>query len=98
MLAVGGGSALCAAKAVAIRLRNPAPLDALRGHRAAAGAAGAEHRGADDRGIGQRGLERRRAARRRAATRHLVIRGRGYEPRVALLDGELLRDAAAARR
>ncbi len=27
----------------------------------------------------------------RGRERHLVIRGRGYEPRVALLDGELLR-------
>src|SRR5918997_3234396 len=31
VLAVGGGSALCAAKAVAIRLRNPAPLDLYEG-------------------------------------------------------------------
>jgi len=31
VLAVGGGSAMCAAKAVAIRLRNPAPLDRYEG-------------------------------------------------------------------
>lgn len=90
VLAIGGGSALCAAKAVAIRLRNPAPLEAYAGidklpaHPAPTIAipttAGS--------GSEVSTVVVLHDARLR---QHLVIRGRGYEPDVALLDGTLLR-------
>jgi alcohol dehydrogenase class IV len=89
VLAVGGGSALCAAKAVAIRLRNPGPLELY---------AGVGNLPADPAptvaipttaGSGSEVstvvvLHDERLA------QHLVIRGEGYEPEVALLDGTLL--------
>jgi alcohol dehydrogenase class IV len=90
VLAVGGGSALCAAKAVAIRLRNPAPLSAYEGvgrlpappapSVAIPTTAGSGSEVSNVVVLHDPGRER-----------HLVIRGRGYEPRVAMLDGELLR-------
>jgi alcohol dehydrogenase class IV len=90
VLAVGGGSAMCAAKAVAIRLRNPAPLGDYEGAGrlpatpaptvAVPTTAGSGSEVSNVVVLHDPGLPR-----------HLVIRGRGYEPRVALLDGELLR-------
>jgi alcohol dehydrogenase class IV len=94
VLAVGGGSAMCAAKGVAIRLRNPAPLDAYEGTgrlpvppasciavptTAGSGSEVSNVVVLHDPGRGG----------------HLVIRGHGYEPRLALLDGELLRSLPA---
>jgi alcohol dehydrogenase class IV len=90
VLAIGGGSALCAAKAVAIRLRNAAPLADYEGvgrldeppapSIAVPTTAGSGSEVSNVVVLHEPGRER-----------HLVIRGRGYEPRVALLDGELLR-------
>ena len=90
VLAVGGGSAMCAAKAVAIRLRNPAPLDAYAGTGrlplapapciAVPTTAGSGSEVSNVVVLHDPGRDG-----------HLVIRGRGYEPQVALLDGELLR-------
>jgi alcohol dehydrogenase class IV len=90
VLAVGGGSALCAAKAVAMRLRNEGPLE----HYAGVGnlprdpaptvaiptTAGS---GSEVSTVVVLHDER--------LDQHLVIRGEGYEPEVALLDGTLLR-------
>jgi alcohol dehydrogenase class IV len=90
VLAVGGGSAMCAAKAVAIRLRNPAPLDAYEGSGrlpvppapsiAVPTTAGSGSEVSNVVVLHDPGRDR-----------HLVIRGHGYAPQVALLDGELLR-------
>jgi alcohol dehydrogenase class IV len=90
ILAVGGGSAMCAAKAAAIRLRNPAPLDAYAGSgrlpaRPAPVIAVPTTAGSGSEVSNVVVLHDPRHV------RHLTIRGRGYEPRVALLDGELLR-------
>ena len=90
VLAIGGGSALCAAKAVAILLRNPDPLGSYEGVGrlafppapavAVPSTAGSGSEVSNVVVLHDPGRER-----------HLVIRGRGYEPRVAILDGELLR-------
>ena len=90
MLAIGGGSALCAAKAVAILLTNPGPLGDYEGvghleslpapSVAVPTTAGSGSEVSNVVVLHDPGRER-----------HLVIRGRGYEPRVAILDGELLR-------
>jgi alcohol dehydrogenase class IV len=90
VLAVGGGSALCAAKAVAIRLRNKGPLDRYTGVGnlprdpaptiAIPTTAGS---GSEVSTVVVLHDER--------LDQHLVIRGEGYEPEVALLDGTLLR-------
>ena len=95
VLAIGGGSAMCAAKGVAIRLRNPAPLDAYEGTGrlpvppapsiAIPTTAGSGSEVSNVVVLHDAGRER-----------HLVIRGHGYEPRVALLDGELLRSLPRA--
>lgn len=90
VLAVGGGSALCAAKAVAIRLRNPAPLDLYVGvgnlpHDPAPTVAIPTTAGSGSEVSTVVVLHDERLA------QHLVIRGEGYEPEVALLDGTLLR-------
>ena len=65
VLAVGGGSALCAAKAVAMRLRNPAPLDAYEGRDRLPSLPAPTRRDPDDGGLRQRGVDRRRPPRRR---------------------------------
>jgi len=90
VLAIGGGSALCAAKAVAILLRNPGPLGDYEGvgrlpsppapSIAVPSTAGSGSEVSNVVVLHDPGRER-----------HLVIRGRGYEPGVAILDGELLR-------
>ena len=89
IVVVGGGSALCAGKAAAIRLRNPAPLHRYAGRDrlpelpaptiaipiiAGSGSEVSEAFVLHDPGFAA----------------HVVIRGRGYSPRAALLDGELL--------
>jgi alcohol dehydrogenase class IV len=94
ILAVGGGSALCAAKAAAIRLTNPPPLDAYAGsgqlpHPPAPVIAVPTTAGSGSEVSNVVVLHDPRH------TRHLVIRGHGYEPTVALLDGELLRSLPA---
>lgn len=90
VLAVGGGSALCAAKAAAIRLRNPPPLDAYAGsdrlpQPPAPTIAIPTTAGSGSEVSNVVVLHDPRLA------RHMVIRGHGYEPRIAMLDGELLR-------
>jgi alcohol dehydrogenase class IV len=90
VLAVGGGSALCAAKAVAIRLRNPGPLELYVGvgnlpEPPAPTVAIPTTAGSGSEVSTVVVLHDERLA------QHLVIRGEGYEPEVALLDGTLLR-------
>jgi alcohol dehydrogenase class IV len=90
VLAVGGGSALCAAKAVAIRLRNDAPLEAYAGvgnlpRDPAPTVAVPTTAGSGSEVSTVVVLHDERL------DQHLVIRGEGYEPEVALLDGTLLR-------
>jgi alcohol dehydrogenase class IV len=89
VLMVGGGSALSVGKAVALRLTNPAPVAAYEGRDRAprtpvpslavptTAGSGSEVSGA---------LVLHDAGRDRL----VVVRGHGYEPDVAVLDGELL--------
>ena len=89
VLAVGGGSALCAGKAVAIRLRNVGSLEDYQGrdrltHRPARTIAIPTTAGSGSEVSTVVVLHDPRHA------QHLVIRGHGYEPDVALLDGTLL--------
>jgi alcohol dehydrogenase class IV len=90
VLAVGGGSALCAAKAAAIRLRNPPPLDAYAGTGRLPAPPAPVIAVPTTAGSGSE-VSNVVVLHDPRHARHLVIRGHGYEPRVALLDGELLR-------
>lgn len=89
VIAVGGGSGLCAGKAVAIRMANPAPL---------AGYAGKDRlpkpplRCIAVPTTGGSGSEVSEVVilHQHDDSDHLMIRGRGYAPRVAILDGEVL--------
>jgi alcohol dehydrogenase class IV len=94
VLAVGGGSAMCAAKGVAIRLRNPAPLDAYEGSGRLPVAPAPSIAVPTTAGSGSE-VSNVVVLHDPGRERHLVIRGHGYEPRVALLDGELLRSLPA---
>jgi alcohol dehydrogenase class IV len=89
VLAIGGGSALCAAKAVAIRLRNPAPLSLYEGSGRLPAAPAPSIAVPTTAGSGSE-VSNVVVLHDPGRPRHLVIRGRGYEPVVALLDGELL--------
>jgi alcohol dehydrogenase class IV len=89
VLAVGGGSALCAGKAAAMRLTNAERLDRYAGRDrleqppapcvAVPTTAGSGSEVSSVVVLHDPGREQ-----------HLVIRGRGYEPDLALLDGTLL--------
>jgi alcohol dehydrogenase class IV len=89
VLGVGGGSALGVAKAVALRLANHARIDSY------AGRDQARHPPAPSIAVpttAGSGSEVSNALVLQAPERErlLVVRGRGYEPDVALLDGNLL--------
>jgi alcohol dehydrogenase class IV len=90
ILAVGGGSALCAAKAAAIRLHNPPPLDAYAGSGQLPRPPAPVIAIPTTAGSGSE-VSNVVVLHDPRHTRHLIIRGHGYEPQVALLDGELLR-------
>jgi alcohol dehydrogenase class IV len=96
LLAAAGGKlslpvcALCAGKAVAIRLRNPPPLGAYIGSGRLPAPPAPVIAIPTTAGSGSE-VSNVVVLHDPDQTRHLVIRGRGYEPRVALLDGELLR-------
>jgi alcohol dehydrogenase class IV len=90
ILAVGGGSALCAAKAAAIRLDNPPPLDAYAGSGQLPRPPAPVIAIPTTAGSGSE-VSNVVVLHDPRHTRHLIIRGHGYEPQVALLDGELLR-------
>jgi len=89
VLAIGGGSALCAAKAVAIRLRNPAPLSLYEGSGRLQAPPAPSIAVPTTAGSGSE-VSNVVVLHDPGRPRHLVIRGRGYEPVVAMLDGELL--------
>lgn len=90
VLGVGGGSALSAAKAVAIRLTNDKPIAQLEGR------AGVPVRPAPciaiptTAGSGAE-VSSSLVFHDPSRARNMVVRGRGCEPDVALLDGEMLR-------
>jgi alcohol dehydrogenase class IV len=90
VLAIGGGSTLCAAKAVAILLRNDGPLDAYEGIGRLPSPPAPTIAVPTTAGSGSE-VSNVVVLHEAGRSRHLVIRGRGYEPAVALLDGELLR-------
>lgn len=90
ILAIGGGSALCAAKAAAIRLTNSPPLDAYAGSGRLPALPAPVIAVPTTAGSGSE-VSNVVVLHDPRHTRHLIIRGPGYEPRVALLDGELLR-------
>jgi alcohol dehydrogenase class IV len=90
VLAIGGGSALCAAKAAAIRLRNPPPLDAYAGSGRLPAPPAPLIAVPSTAGSGSE-VSNVVVLHEPGRSRQLIIRGRGYEPRVALLDGVLLR-------
>jgi alcohol dehydrogenase class IV len=89
VLGIGGGSALSAAKAVAIRLTNARPLSELEGRSGVpiepapciavptTAGSGAE-------------VSSSLVFHDPSRARNMVVRGRGCEPKVALLDGEML--------
>jgi alcohol dehydrogenase class IV len=89
VLAIGGGSTLCAAKAVAIRLRNPGPLDAYEGSGRLPAAPAPSIAVPTTAGSGSE-VSNVVVLHDAGRANHLVIRGRGYEPIVAMLDGDLL--------
>ena len=89
ILAVGGGSALCAGKAAAIRLRNPPPLDAYQGRDRLPLMPAPSIAVPTTAGSGSE-VSTVVVLHDPHHDQHLVIRGRGYEPDVALLDGSLL--------
>jgi alcohol dehydrogenase class IV len=90
VLAVGGGSALCAGKAVAIRLRNPGSLEDYAGRDRLPRPPAPTIAVPTTAGSGSE-VSTVVVLHDPGHPRHLVIRGRGYEPDVALLDGMLLR-------
>jgi alcohol dehydrogenase class IV len=94
VLGIGGGSALCAAKAVAIRLRNPGPLDRYMGREKLPNPPAPVIAIPTTAGSGTE-VSPVVVLHDSSQERHVVIRGRGYEPTVALLDGTLLRSLPA---
>jgi alcohol dehydrogenase class IV len=90
VLAIGGGSALCAAKAVAIRLTNEGPLDRYEGRDRLPARPAPSIAIPTTAGSGSE-VSTVVVLHDPNRSQHLIIRGRGYEPDVALLDGTLLR-------
>ena len=90
VLAVGGGSALCAGKAAAIRLTNPGPLGAYMGRDRLPRLPAPTVAVPTTAGSGSE-VSTVVVLHDPQHAQHVVIRGHGYEPEVALLDGEVLR-------
>lgn len=90
VLAVGGGSGLCAAKAVAIRLTNDGPLTAYEGSGQMPVAPAPVVAVPTTAGSGSE-VSNALVLHEADRDRELVIRGPGCEPRVAVLDGSVLR-------
>jgi alcohol dehydrogenase class IV len=89
VLGVVGGSALCAAKAVAIRLTNPGPLHRYDGDGRLAALPAPTIAIPTTAGSGSE-VSTVVVLHDPDREQHLVIRGHGYEPSVAMLDGTLL--------
>jgi alcohol dehydrogenase class IV len=90
ILAIGGGSALCAGKAAAIRLTNPGPLEAYMGRDRLPALPAPTIAVPTTAGSGSE-VSTVVVLHDPRVVQHVVIRGRGYEPRVTLLDGDVLR-------
>jgi len=90
ILAIGGGSALCAGKAAAIRLTNPGPLGAYMGRDRLPAPPAPTVAVPTTAGSGSE-VSTVVVLHDPQHAQHVVIRGRGYEPEVALLDGDVLR-------
>jgi alcohol dehydrogenase class IV len=86
---VGGGSALCAGKAAAMRLRNPAPLLRYAGRDRLPALPAPSVAVPTTAGSGSE-VSEVVVLHDPHVPGHVAIRGRGYGPGVALLDGELL--------
>ena len=89
VLIIGGGSALCAGKAAAIRLTNAAPLSSYMGRDRLDALPAPCIAVPTTAGSGSE-VSTVVVLHDPAHTGHVVIRGTGYEPDVALLDGTLL--------
>jgi alcohol dehydrogenase class IV len=89
MVVIGGGSALCAGKAAAIRLRNPGPLHRYAGRDRLPALPAPSIAVPTTAGSGSE-VSEALVLHDPGFAGHVVIRGSGYSPRVALLDGELL--------
>ncbi len=90
VLMIGGGSALGVGKAVALRLTNPGPIDRYEGRDQAARAPVPSVAIPTTAGSGSE-VSNALVLHDDRRDRLVVVRGRGYEPDIALLDGELLR-------
>jgi len=89
VVAVGGGSALCAAKAVAIRLTNPAPLSDYEGVGKLPNCPAPTIAIPTTAGSGSE-VSNALVLHEEGRPREIIIRGSGYEPTVAILDANLL--------
>jgi alcohol dehydrogenase class IV len=90
VLAIGGGSALCAGKAAAMRLTNPGPLADYMGRDRLPALPAPIVAVPTTAGSGSE-VSTVVVLHDPHHAQHVVIRGRGYEPDVALLDGDVLR-------
>ena len=90
VLVVGGGSALCAGKATAMRLTNPGPLSAYLGRDRLPALPAPTVAVPTTAGSGSE-VSTVVVLHDPHHAQHVVIRGRGYEPEAALLDGDVLR-------
>jgi alcohol dehydrogenase class IV len=90
VVAVGGGSGLAAGKAVALRLRNDAPIVTYAGRDQARGGAAPSIAIPTTAGSGSE-VSNALVLHDPGRPAVVVVRGRGYEPDIAILDGLLLR-------
>jgi alcohol dehydrogenase class IV len=89
VLMVGGGSALGVGKAVAVRLTNPGPVDRYEGIDRAGARPAPSLAIPTTAGSGSE-VSNALVLHDDSRDRLVVVRGHGYEPDVAILDGELL--------
>ncbi len=94
VVGIGGGSALALAKAVALLLRNDSPITGYAGWNAAPDAPAPVIALPTTAGSGSE-VSNALVLHDPAQASIVVIRGHGYEPRVAILDGRLLRTLPA---
>lgn len=90
VVAVGGGSGLCLGKAVAIRLRNEKPLGQYVGRDRLDQTPAVCIAIPTTAGSGSE-VSNALVLHDPGRSEHLVVRGAGYEPALAVLDGELIR-------
>ena len=89
VIVVGGGSALCAGKGVAIRLTNDSPFAAYHGRDRLAALPAPCIAVPTTAGSGSE-VSEVVILHRRDGSENVIVRGRGYAPRVAILDRDLL--------